>query len=720
MWYLTDMYKSFIKRHGLKNDAALEKAFAIAQKAHEGQFRNSGEPYVSHPIAVAEILAELGMDSDTIIAGLLHDVVEDTELTMAEIQKEFSSSVSVLVDGVTKLKDLAFQSYEEQQAESLRKMFLAMAADIRVIIIKLADRLHNMRTLKYQSESKQIEKSKETLEIYAPLAHRLGIHAIKWELEDLSLKFLDPDEYFEIAHKIEGTRSEREAHLKDVMEKIRNKLRELKIKCEIDGRPKHIYSIYKKMHEKNKIFEEVYDLIAIRIIVKTIKDCYGVLGLVHTMWKPLPLRFKDYIAVPKQNMYQSLHTTLLGSDGKPFEVQIRTYEMHRTAEYGIAAHWKYKEASKQQDEDMDQRLAWLRELLEWQNDLKDSKEFMETLKIDIFSDNVFVFTPKGDVKDFVQGATPLDFAYGIHSEVGNRCVGAKINGKIVPLDHKMKTGDIVEIITSQASKGPSRDWLKYVKTAQARSKIKQWFKKEYKEENIVKGREMLERETKRQGYDLRELLEPNVLKSIFKRFTLKSSSDMFAAIGYGGITTNQILFRLIQNYKAIHKMEQDGIDHTINVKQAAYKTIPEGVVVKGQTGMVVRFAKCCNPVYGDDIVGYITRGRGVSVHRNDCRSLNGDDFESERLVAVEWAGNKKASYNVEIQIIADDRAGLLADVSKSLFNLGRDITAINAKTGKYSASISVRVNIAGVDELNETINKLRSLEGVEKVYRVNY
>lgn len=718
---MIDIYRSFIKRHGLKGDPALEKAFVIAEKAHEGQFRHSGEPYVSHPIAVAEILADLGMDQDTIIAGLLHDVVEDTELTMDAIQKEFSAQISALVDGVTKLKDFAFQSHEEQQAESLRKMFLAMAADIRVIIIKLADRLHNMRTLKYQSESKQIEKSKETLEIYAPLAHRLGIYAIKWELEDLSLKYLNPDEYFEIAHKIEGTRAERESHLKDVMEKIREKLKELKIKCDIDGRPKHIYSIYKKMHDKNKVFEEVYDLIAIRIIVKTVKDCYGVLGLVHTMWKPIPLRFKDYIAVPKQNMYQSLHTTLLGDDGKPFEVQIRTYEMHHTAEYGIAAHWKYKEATKQPDEDMDQRLAWLRELLEWQNDLKDSKEFVETLKIDIFSDNVFVFTPKGDVKDFVKGATPLDFAYGIHSQIGNKCVGAKINGKIVSLDYKLKTGDIVEILTSQSSKGPSRDWLKFVKTAQARSKIKQWFKKEYKEENIQKGREMLEKEAKRQGYELKDLLEANVLKSIFKRFTLKSQNDMFAAIGYGGITTSQILFRLIQNYRLINKMAQEGIDNTINVKQSSLKSVSEGVVVKGQTGMVVRFAKCCNPVYGDDIVGYITRGRGVSVHRKDCRTLHGEDFEPERLIGVEWVGNEKASYNVEIQIIADDRAGLLADVSKSLFNLGRDITAINAKTGKYNhASISIRVNISGVEELNETINKLQALDGVEKVYRVNY
>jgi len=718
---MIDTYKSFIKRHGYKSDPALEKAFILAEKAHEGQFRQSGEPYVSHPLAVAEILAELGMDTDTIIAGLLHDVIEDTDLTMDVIQGEFSPQISKMVDGVTKLKNLEFKTYEEQQAESLRKMFLAMAADIRVIIIKLADRLHNMRTLKYQTENKQIEKAKETLEIYAPLAHRLGINAIKWELEDLSLKYLNPEEYFEIAHKIEGTRAERETHLKEVVERIHEKLKELKIKCDIDGRPKHIYSIYKKMQEKNKIFEEVYDLIAIRIIVKTVKDCYGVLGLVHTMWKPIPLRFKDYIAVPKQNMYQSLHTTLLGDDGKPFEVQIRTYEMHRTAEYGIAAHWKYKEDVKKSDEDMEARLAWLRELLEWQTDLKDSREFMETLKIDIFSDNVFVFTPKGDVKDFVKGSTPLDFAYSVHSEVGNKCVGAKINGKIVTLDYKLKTGDIVEIITSQSSKGPSRDWLKFVKTAQARGKIKQWFKKEYKEENIQKGREMLEREAKRQGYELRELMDGDILKTLYKRFTLKSQNDMYAAIGYGGISTNQILFRLIQNYKLINKMAQDGMENTVTVKPGAAKSTTDGVKVKGQSGMVVRFAKCCNPVYGDEIVGYVTRGRGVSVHRKDCRALKNEDFEPERMIPVEWVGNEKASYNVEIQIIADDRTGLIADISKSLLNLGRDITAINAKTGKYShASISVRVNISSIDDLNEVIRKLESLQGVEKVYRVNY
>ena len=716
-----DAYKRFLRRYGVKDSPQLEKAFIVAKEAHEGQFRHSGEPFITHPLAVAAILAELGMDTDTIIAGLLHDVIEDTDVTLETIRQEFSPEIAKLVDGVTKLKNLEFKSHEEQQAESLRKMFLAMASDIRVVIIKLADRLHNMRTLKYQSENKQIEKAKETLEIYAPLAHRLGINAIKWELEDLSLKFLDPDRYFEIAHRIEGTRAQREEYLKKVIDKIRVKLKEMNIQAQIEGRPKHIYSIHKKMCDKNKVFEEVYDLIGIRIIVKTVKDCYAVLGLVHTMWKPLPMRFKDYIAVPKQNMYQSLHTTLLGDDGKPFEVQIRTFEMHKTAEYGIAAHWKYKEDGGT-DDNMDSHLTWLRELMEWQTEMKDSKEFMETLKIDLFSDNVFVFTPKGDVRDFPAGATPLDFAYSVHSEIGNHCVGAKINGKIVSLEYQLKTGDIVEIITSPTSKGPSRDWLKIVKTTQARSKIRQWIKKEYKEENIQKGKEMLEKEAKRQGYDLHDLLDPEILLVIYKRFTLKSLNDMYAAVGCGGLTTNQILLRLIQHYKYVHKIAEEDSGNSVTVKkQVDHISGTDEVKVKNQSDMVVRFAKCCNPVYGDDIVGYITRGRGVSVHRADCKSLRKNDFEEERLIDVEWAQDNGAKYSVEIQIISTDRPGLLADISKSLFNLGRDITAINAKLGKNNrANISVRLNISSTKELEELLTKIKSLPAVEDAYRVNF
>ncbi len=715
---MTDYYKDFIRRHKLEYNEDVQKAFRMAEKAHEGQLRHSGEPYFTHPLAVTDIIAELGLDHTTIIAGILHDVVEDTEITLDDIAREFSPEIAKLVDGVTKLKNYEFQSREEQQSESLRKMFLAMARDIRVVIIKLADRLHNMRTLKYQSENKQIEKARETLEIYAPLAHRLGISTIKWELEDISLKFLDPDSYFEIANKIAATRKDRESQLLSVISRLEDKLAEMKIKADIEGRPKHIYSIYKKMRGKNKAFEEVYDLIAIRVVVTSIKDCYGVLGLVHTLWKPIPLRFKDYIAVPKQNMYQSLHTTLLGDDGKPFEVQIRTYEMHRTAEYGIAAHWKYKEGAKGTD-DMDSKLAWLRELMEWQNDLKDSKEFMETLKIDIFSEHVLVFTPKGDIKDFVSGATPLDFAYSIHSDIGNCCVGARVNGKLVPLDHKMKTGDIIEIITSKASVGPSRDWLKFTKTTQARSKIRQWFKKELKEENITKGREAFEKEAKRQGFQPHELLKQEWLDTLFKRFTLKSQNDMFAAIGYGAITVNQVLFKLIELYKVANKID-DGSQGLKIVKRTG-KGAEGDITVKGSTGMAVRFAKCCNPVPGDEIVGYITRGRGVCVHTKDCKNLQDIGFEQERLIDVAWADDHTSSYNVEIQIVADDRPGLMVEISQALYNSGRDITAINAHSAKNgTANISLRSNISSVADLTDMMNKLKNLKGVQRVFRVNY
>ncbi|MEG2519918.1 MAG: bifunctional (p)ppGpp synthetase/guanosine-3',5'-bis(diphosphate) 3'-pyrophosphohydrolase [Christensenellaceae bacterium] len=713
---MPDYYNDFLRRHKMEYNEEVKKAFDMAQKAHEGQLRHSGEPFFTHPLAVTDIIADLGLDNTAIIAGILHDAVEDTDLTIEDVEREFNSEIVKLVDGVTKLKNYEFLSREEQQWESLRKMFLAMASDIRVVIIKLADRLHNMRTLKYQSENKQIEKAKETLEIYAPLAHRLGISTIKWELEDLSLKFLEPDAYFEIANKIASTRSEREKQINSVIAQLEEKLIDFKIKAEIEGRPKHIYSIYKKMKDKNKVFEEVYDLIAVRIIVSTIKDCYGVLGLVHTMWKPIPLRFKDYIAVPKQNMYQSLHTTLLGEDGRPFEVQIRTYDMHRTAEYGIAAHWKYKEGD---NAGMNSKLTWLKELMEWQTDMKDSKEFMETLKIDIFSDNVFVFTPKGDVKDFVNGATPLDFAYSVHSAIGNKCIGAKINGKIVTLDYKLKTGDIVEIITSKAATGPSRDWLKIAKTTQARSKIKQWFKKELKEENIVKGKEMLEKEAKRQGYALHELLNKDWLSVLYKRFTLNSQEDMFAAVGYGAITVNQILFKLIEQYKIANKIDTDV--ETVNIIKKSSKGAQGDITVKGSTGLAVRFAKCCNPVPGDDIVGYITRGRGVCVHTKDCKNLREMGVDEERLIDVAWVNNQKSSYNVEIQIIAHDRPGLMVEISQTMYNTNRDITAINARSSKNGlASISLRSNITSVDDLNDLINKLQSLKGVQEVFRVNY
>lgn len=694
-------------------DSEVAKAFAVAEEAHKGQLRHSGEPYFTHPLAVADIIADLGLDNTTITAGVLHDVVEDTNVTLDNITTNFSPEIAKLVDGVTKLKKYEFTSKEEQQSESLRKMFLAMAQDIRVVIIKLADRLHNMRTLKYQSENKQIEKSRETLDIYAPLAHRLGISTIKWELEDLSLKYLEPDEYFEIANKISSTRRERETQLLGVIDRIEDQLADMHIKADIEGRPKHIYSIYKKMREKEKSFDEVYDLIAIRVIVSSIKDCYGVLGLVHTMWKPIPLRFKDYIAVPKANMYQSLHTTLLGDDGKPFEVQIRTYDMHRTAEYGIAAHWKYKEKSTGAS-DLDEKLAWLRELMEWQNEVKDSKEFMETLKIDVFAERVLVFTPKGEVKEFVAGATPLDFAYSIHSDVGNKCVGARVNGKIVPLDYKMNTGDIVEIITSRSSPGPRRDWLGMVKTPAARAKIKQWLKRGLHDENVSVGREKFDREAKRQGYRPRDLLNPVWVDEVLNKFTLKSEDDMFASIGYGALTVNQVLGRLIEKYRNANGLEDDHVH--LRVVKKGEKQQGDTLTVQGNPGMVVRFGKCCNPLPGDEIVGYITSGRGLCVHTKNCRNLLDSSLEKDRLVEVEWAGDGY-TYNVEVQIVAEDRSGLVADVSTALTASGRDITAMNATSKNGTANISVRSNITSVQDLEAMISRLKALRGVLSVAR---
>ncbi len=712
---MSQLYEDFIRDYPIyADDKLIKKAFDVAEKAHEGQKRKSGEPYIIHPVAVVRILADLGLDSVSICAGMLHDVPEDTEYSIDYVKKEFGNEVALIVDGVTKLKKFDFQSKEEAQAESMRKMFLAMAADIRVVIIKLADRLHNMRTLNYQTEQKQKEKSQETLEIYAPLANRLGINAFKWEFEDLALKYLEPEAYRDIALMLNSTRAERTEYIAKVIKEIKEQVTPLGIPFEIDGRPKHIYSIYKKMKTKNKSFDELYDLVAVRIIVDTVKDCYAILGAVHTAWKPLPMRFKDYIAVPKQNMYQSLHTTLLGADGKPFEVQIRTKEMHMTAEYGIAAHWKYKEGIKGKT-DMDENINWLKELMEWQKDVKDSKEFVEALKINFFSDNVFVFTPKGDVKDFVKGSTPLDFAYSVHSQIGNRCIGAKVNGKLVPLNYELKTGDIVEIITSSANKGPSRDWLNMVKTAQARNKIRAWFKKEFKEENIHKGREMLEKEAKREGYNLFDLTRPEWLKSIFKRYTLNSLEDMYAAVGYGGLTTGQILIRLIQAYNREHKIEQK-----LLLKEQKKHNEAGGVIVKGYNDLTVRFAKCCNPLPGDAIIGYITRGRGVSVHRADCSNIVALNFDKSREIEVEWAGHQNTAFHVEIKVEGNDRQGLIVEISQLIYNMGLTLSNLNArstKNGKFAFNIILEVS--DIQDLEVLIEKIKQIRSVENVYRVN-
>ncbi len=705
-----------VKENYSKEDQAFfDKAYAFAEKAHEGQMRLSGEPFFMHPYEVASILVDLGLDISTVVAGLFHDIVEDTDVTLELISAQFGAETAQIVDGVTKVGKVNFSSKEEHQAEYLRKMFLAMANDIRVILVKLSDRLHNMRTLKYQSEEKRLEKAKETLEIYAPLAHRLGINTIKWELEDLALKYIDEKAYYEIAGKLTDTRAERREYINGVVEEIKDHLQKIHVDADIEGRPKHIYSIYTKIHKKHKTFEEVYDLIAVRIVVETVRDCYAVLGTVHTVWKPIPGRFKDYIAVPKQNMYQSIHTTVLGRDGRPFEVQIRTSEMHSTAEYGIAAHWHYKEGTSHGD--MDKKLVWLRELLEWQTDTKDSREFMETLKIDFFSDKVYVFTPKGDVKEFTQGATPLDFAYGIHSEIGNKCIGAKINGKIVPLTYQMQSGDIVEIITSSSSKGPSRDWLKVVKTSQAKSKIKNWLRKEYKEENIVKGRDMLEREARRRGFDLKTLFKAEWLKDIYKKFTLQSPEDIYSAVGYGGITTGQILHKLVEEYR---KENKPLFEKPVTQARTAKAGESSGILVKGYDDMLVRFAKCCNPVPGDGVVGYITRGRGVSVHRSDCSNVTTEDFESGRMIEVKWSTSEKSNYNVEIQVTAEDRTGLIAEVSNKLFSMGFSITAVNARMGKnHVANMVFGFEISETSQLDAIIKSLKSIPGVRDVFRIH-
>ena len=700
----------------------IRDAYNIANKAHKGQLRSSGEEFIVHPVQVAHILMDLGLDADTVIAGLLHDVIEDTDMELEEIREIFGNEVAILIDGVTKLGRIEYTNKQERQAESLRKMFLAMAKDIRVIIIKLSDRLHNLRTLEYIDEAKQREKAHETLEIYAPLAHRLGIYRIKMELEDTSLRYIDPKGYYDLVEKVAAKRKEREAYIDQGIKVLHEKFDEMGIEAEIEGRAKHFYSIYKKMYMQHRDFDQIYDLLAIRVIVESVKDCYAVLGTVHTLWKPIPGRFKDYIAMPKPNMYQSLHTTVIGLEGEIFEIQIRTIDMHKTAEYGIAAHWKYKEG-KQSNTELDSKLAWLREILEWQRDLKDASEFMESLKIDLFTDEVFVFTPKGDVIDLPRGAISLDFAYAIHSDIGNRCQGAKVNGKLMPLDYELETGDIVEIMTSSSSR-PSRDWLSLVKTNQARNKIRQWFKKEDKEENTDKGREMLERGAKRQGYVFSELAKPKWLEMVARKHGYSSIEDVYAAVGYNGLRVNQVLTRLINEYKkstSVMPPADAPIDVSADTKgPISHVARDTGVVVRGVDNIKVRFAKCCNPVPGDDIIGYITRGRGVSVHRSDCINVIGEDVEEHRLIEVEWVEADKASYFAEIRIVADDRHSLLADISLAIANMKLNVTAINARTTKNKeAIINLILEIGDISQLNRVMKQFRRLRSVSKVSRVN-
>lgn len=712
-----------VKEYNPKMDFdKLTRAYELAKRAHEGQLRNTGEPYIIHPIAVAQILADLELDCDSLVGALLHDVVEDTDYTIADVTREFGDSVGIIVDGVTKLSKIQYTTKEEQQIENLRKMFLAMAKDVRVILIKLADRLHNMRTLKYMSEDKQREKARETLEVYAALAHRLGMSKIKWELEDLSLRYLDPVAYREIAESISQKRKEREKYIDDIIETFRQKLAELGIHAQLMGRAKHFYSIFRKMYTQNKSIDEIYDLFAVRAIVDSVKDCYAVLGMVHELYYPIPGRFKDYIAMPKPNMYQSLHTTVMGPNGIPFEVQIRTQEMHKVAEFGIAAHWKYKEGVSGKT-DMDEKLAWIGKILEIQNETVDSDDFMRTLKIDLFADEVFVFTPKGDVINLPAGSTPIDFAFAIHSAVGCRMAGVRVNGKIATLEYNLQNGDIVEVITSSAVHGPSRDWLKICKTSQARTKINQWFKKEGREENILRGNEIVERELKHIGMTSAQLLKPEWIDLILKKYGLHTMDDMYAAIGYGGITVNKIMSRLKEEYRLAHK--NDATLQKPVTPQKKRKNPSNGIVVEGIDNCLARLSRCCNPVPGDPIVGYITRGRGVSVHRTDCPNIKAEEKNSAdagRLIPVYWKDEYtgKSSYLTEIQIMAYDRQGLLAQITNVLYDMKILINSVHTKTTKEQIAImNITIEITSKEQLEQVVKKLSRLGGVFEVTRNN-
>lgn len=707
----------------------VDKAYNLAFEAHKEQKRDSGEPYIIHPIEVATILAELGMDTSTIVAGLLHDVIEDTEYTYDDIKNLFGEEVANLVSGVTKITKMEYKSKEEQQADNFRKMLLAMADDIRVIIIKLADRLHNMRTLKYRKKEKQKKTAMETLDIYAPLAHRLGISKIKWELEDLSFRYLHEEEYYDLVKQVAEKRTEREIYIKKIIEEMYNKLEEAGIDSDIDGRPKHFFSIYKKMVTKNKSIEQIFDLTAIRVLVNTVKDCYEVLGIVHTIYKPIPGRFKDYIAMPKPNMYQSLHTTVIGPQGKTFEIQIRTFEMHRTAEYGIAAHWKYKEGDNNgetKEKNFESKLVWLRDMLEFQKETADAQEFIEGFKIDLFTDEIFLFTPKGVVIDLPNGATPIDFAYRIHTDIGNKCVGAKVNGKIVPLDYKLKTGEIVEVLTSNNAKGPNMDWLNIAKSNQAKSKIRSWFKKAKKEENISKGKELFEKELKKQGVHFADIAKGETYEKFVKRNNINGMDDLYALIGFGAISASSFIWKLKdENQSKDEKVIEENTNKIIedNISKAQRNKIDQtvGITVKGVDNLMIRFAKCCNPVPGDDIMGYITKGRGISVHRADCGNLKNLIMEDgDKVVDVSWGTSNGRAYIAEIQVKAEDRSGLLTDIMGIISELNLQLNALNAKSAKGSmAYVNIKVKIDTVELLKDLMKKIRHLKGIIDVYRVN-
>lgn len=729
------LYEDLIEKvklyHPSSDLSDIERAYKVAKEAHEGQFRKSGEPYIIHPLCVAIILAELELDKESIIAGLLHDVVEDTVMTSEDVAKEFGDEVALLVDGVTKLTQLNYQHDKiEVQAENLRKMFLAMAKDIRVILIKLADRLHNMRTMQYQSPAKQVEKSRETMDIYAPIAHRLGISKIKVELDDLSMKYLMPDTYNDLVKQVDINRPGREAFIKSIIKEVGMHISNAGIEAEIDGRVKHFFSIYRKMVNQNKTLDQIYDIFAVRIKVDTVKDCYAALGVIHEMYKPIPGRFKDYIAMPKPNMYQSLHTTLIASNGQPFEVQIRTYEMHRIAEYGIAAHWKYKEGKTgESNKNEEAKLSWLRQILEWQRDMSDNKEFLSSIKNDLnlFSDSVYCFTPTGDVKTLPAGSNPIDFAYSIHSAVGNKMVGARVNSKLVNIDYEIKNGDRIEIITSQNSKGPSRDWLSMVKSTQARNKINQWFKQELKEDNIIKGKELVSSYCKGKGIVLSEINKPEFVEKALRKYGYKDWDSIMAAVGHGALKEGQIVNKLNEEYLKTKKAEVtdkqvlDTIVASESKEKDKEKKGKGGIVVKGIHDVAVRFSKCCNPVPGDEIVGFVTRGRGISIHRTDCINiLNFPATERARLIEAEWEQpeNNSEKYSAEINIYAGNRKGLIVDISRLFTEANIDVRFMNSRVNKKSmATINLGFVVSGKEELNRLIDKLRKIDGVTDIER---
>ncbi|MDY3826873.1 MAG: bifunctional (p)ppGpp synthetase/guanosine-3',5'-bis(diphosphate) 3'-pyrophosphohydrolase [Lachnospiraceae bacterium] len=732
-----ELVKSVMRYHPSTDLSMIEKAYQVAKAAHKDQVRKSGEPYIIHPLCVGIILADLELDKESIAAGLLHDVVEDTPMTTEDVAAEFGDEVALLVDGVTKLGQLSYSADKvDEQAENLRKMFLAMAKDIRVILIKLADRLHNMRTLKYMRPEKQKEKARETMDIYAPIAQRLGISKVKIELDDLALKYLQPEVYYDLVAQIADKKSVREKYVKSIVAEVKQHMENAHIEADVQGRVKHFFSIYKKMVNQDKTLDQIYDLFAVRILVDSVKDCYAALGVIHEMYKPIPGRFKDYIAMPKANMYQSLHTTLIGPKGQPFEIQIRTYEMHRTAEYGIAAHWKYKESGGSNEQNIEgknsaeAKLTWLRQILEWQRDMSDNREFMSLLKsdLDLFSESVYCFTPGGDVKTLPNGSNTIDFAYSIHSAVGNKMIGARVNGKLVPIEYVIKNGDRIEIITSQNSRGPSRDWLNTVKSTQAKNKINQWFKTEFKEGNIVKGKELIAQYCKMKGIPQAQVVRSEYQEGVLRKYGFRDWDSVLAAVGHGGLKEGQVVNKMLEQYEKAKKKAVTDAKIMESVSEAKEQKIKiskskSGIVVQGIDDVAVRFSKCCNPVPGDEIVGFVTRGRGVTIHRTDCvNMLHLAESERERLIDAEWQSGLKApageKYTTEIKIYGNNRTGLLVDISRTLTERNIDVTAMNVRTSKQgTATITISFDISSVEELNRIIDKLRQIESVLDIER---